>query len=160
MADLWYMVYRGPDGAPKTVKGTTESVRRNAQGGTIGAVSDILVCRTKHGAFKPLRDVPEFRDLAPPPDPPQPPPPSGRYVVAPDAAAAPLSGKFAVAPPDTPAAALKGDTTEVYTVTPVSLPPTDRVPAVEPLPWRRLLPWAIVAAVAAAAGAGVTLLVK
>jgi serine/threonine protein kinase len=61
--DLWYMVYRDRDGRPHTVKGSTESIRRNVAIGSLGEVSAILVSRTKTGQFQPLRDIPEFRDL-------------------------------------------------------------------------------------------------
>ncbi len=60
--DLWYMVFYDC-GFPKTVKGTTETVRRNVQAGALGDLSVILVSRTKAGPFSPLRSVPEFRDL-------------------------------------------------------------------------------------------------
>jgi hypothetical protein len=158
--DLWYMVYKAADGQVKTVKGTTEGVRRNVRDGQVGAAADIVVSRTKHGQFRPLQDVAEFRDLvtaATPP--PRPAPPSGRYVVAPDAAAAPLSGNFSVAPtaaqPPSPA---EQDTTAQYSITPITHPPAERVPAPDPSPVRKLLPWVLVAAAAAAAGAGVTAL--
>ena len=60
--DLWYMVFYDC-GFPKTVKGTTDTVRRNVQAGVLGDLSVILVSRTKAGPFSPLRSVPEFRDL-------------------------------------------------------------------------------------------------
>ena len=154
--DLWYMVYKAADGQAKTVKGTTDSIRRNALGGLIGPPADILVSRAKHGPFRPLREVAEFRDLAgDPPTPPRPvpaPPPSGRYVVAPEAAAS-LSGRFAVAPTEAMPAAYQASPT------PMSGTGGD-VTAAPPSAARGLLPWVAVAVVAAAAGAGVALLLK
>ena len=61
--DLWYMVYRDEAAKSRTVKGSTDSIRKNIQAGLLGDVSVILVGRTKHGQFQPLRAVPEFRDL-------------------------------------------------------------------------------------------------
>lgn len=61
--DLWYMVYRDELGETKTVKGSTESIRRNVVAGALGDVGSILVSRTKTGQFTPLRNAPEFRDL-------------------------------------------------------------------------------------------------
>lgn len=61
--DLWYMVYRDDAGASKTVKGTTDSIRRNLAAGTLGDPASIVVSRSKNGQFVPLRNVPEFRDL-------------------------------------------------------------------------------------------------
>ncbi len=60
--DLWYMVFYDC-GFPKTVKGTTDTVRRNVKAGVLGDLSIILVSRTKAGPFSPLRSVAEFRDL-------------------------------------------------------------------------------------------------
>lgn len=61
--DLWYMVYRDTDGVLHTVKGSTDSVRRNAASGALGDIGAILVSQVKTGPFVPLRTVPEFRDL-------------------------------------------------------------------------------------------------
>ena len=61
--DLWYMVYRDEQNQPRTVKGSTDSIRKNIQVGALGDISVILVSRTKNGQFQPLRTVPEFRDL-------------------------------------------------------------------------------------------------
>lgn len=170
--DLWYMVFKGTDGQMKTVKGTTESIRRNADGGLIGPLASVLVCRTKHGQFRPLREVAEFRDLVPAPDDtppptspaqqPRPQPPSGRYVVAPNAAAN-LSGSFAVAPTEAMPAAqvMAGDTTVAYTVTPITIPShIDRVPTTVKSPVWQYLPWVLLSILAAGLGAGVTLLLK
>ncbi len=152
--DLWYMVYKAADGQTKTVKGTMDSIRRNAQGGYAGAIAGILVSRTKHGQFRPLRDVTEFRDLAETPY--RPPPPSGRYVVAPDAAAS-LSGRHMAAPTEAqPLPAADQNTTMQYTVTPVTRPPGDRIPPAAP-PRRGPPAWLLVGA-GAAAGAAVTVL--
>ena len=60
--DLWYMVFYDC-GFPKTVKGNTDTVRRNIRAGVLGDLTVILVSRTKAGPFTPLRSVPEFRDL-------------------------------------------------------------------------------------------------
>jgi serine/threonine protein kinase len=62
--DLWYMVYRDPTGQTRTVKGATDSIRRNLATGALGDPAAILVSRTKGGQFQPLRSTPEFRDLA------------------------------------------------------------------------------------------------
>lgn len=61
--DLWYMVYRDERNQARTVKGSTDSIRKNVQAGMLGDVSVILVSRTKHGQFLPLKSTPEFRDL-------------------------------------------------------------------------------------------------
>ncbi len=61
--DLWYMVYRDEAGVLHTVKGSTESVRRNVASGALGDAAAILVSQAKTGPFVPLRTVPEFRDL-------------------------------------------------------------------------------------------------
>jgi hypothetical protein len=60
--DLWYMVFYDC-GFPKTVKGDTDTIRKNIRAGVLGDLSIILVSRTKAGPFSPLRTVPEFRDL-------------------------------------------------------------------------------------------------
>lgn len=60
--DLWYMVFYDC-GFPKTVKGSTDTIRRNVRAGVLGDHSVILVSRTKAGPFSPLWGVPEFRDL-------------------------------------------------------------------------------------------------
>lgn len=60
--DLWYMVFYDC-GFPKTVKGNTDTIRRNIKAGVLGDLTVILVSRTKAGPFSPIRAVPEFRDL-------------------------------------------------------------------------------------------------
>lgn len=86
-ADLWYMVYRDETGQSKTVKGTTDSIRRNLAAGTLGDPALIVVSRTKNGQFVPLRNAPEFRDLivASPSSAHLKAPPSGRMPVSPPA---------------------------------------------------------------------------
>lgn len=59
---VWYMVYYDA-GIARTVKGTTETIRRNVQADTLGDPNAVLVSRTKAGPFAPLRNTPEFRDL-------------------------------------------------------------------------------------------------
>ena len=61
--DLWYMVYRDDNDEVKTVKGATESIRRNLIAGALGRLDLIQVSRTKTGQFISLRSTPEFRDL-------------------------------------------------------------------------------------------------
>jgi serine/threonine protein kinase len=58
----WYMVYYA-DGVARTVKGTTATIRRNIQAGTLGDLSAVLVSRAKAGPFAPMKGVAEFRDL-------------------------------------------------------------------------------------------------
>lgn len=60
--DLWYLVFYDC-GFPKTVKGDTDTIRRNLKAGSLGDTTVILVSRTKAGPFSPVRSVPEFRDL-------------------------------------------------------------------------------------------------
>jgi hypothetical protein len=59
---LWYMVYHDA-GIPRTVKGTTDTIRKNITAGSLGDLTQVLVSRTKAGPFSALRNVPEFRDL-------------------------------------------------------------------------------------------------
>ena len=61
--DLWYMVYRDAANKMHTVKGATESIRKNLAAGALGDLATVLVSRTKAGQFQPLRTAPEFRDL-------------------------------------------------------------------------------------------------
>jgi eukaryotic-like serine/threonine-protein kinase len=61
--DLWYLAYKDADGKPRTVKGSTESIRKNFQDGNLGDSAGIMVSRLKAGPFNPLKGVPEFRDL-------------------------------------------------------------------------------------------------
>jgi hypothetical protein len=60
---LWYMVYKGPDGQPHTVKGLTSSIRDNLRRGALGDPGTIMVSKTKTGPFSPLKQTVEFRDL-------------------------------------------------------------------------------------------------
>ena len=50
-------------GIARSVKGTTETIRKNVQANTLGDPTTVLVSRTKAGPFAPLRNTPEFRDL-------------------------------------------------------------------------------------------------
>ena len=63
VADIWYLVYKMPDGQQKTVKGTTERIQENLKAGTLGDPNAIVVCRTKAGPFESVRAIPEFRVL-------------------------------------------------------------------------------------------------
>jgi hypothetical protein len=60
---IWYMVYYDGDSNPKTVKGTTDTIRANALAGTLGDLNTTLVSRSKAGPFAPFKKVAEFRDL-------------------------------------------------------------------------------------------------
>ena len=59
---VWYMVYYDA-GIARTVKGSTETIRKNVLANTLGDPATVLVSRTKAGPFAPLRNTPEFRDL-------------------------------------------------------------------------------------------------
>jgi eukaryotic-like serine/threonine-protein kinase len=61
--DLWYLVYRDSEGKPRTVKGSTDSIRKNYLDGSLGDQAGILVSRLKTGPFNLLKSIPEFRDL-------------------------------------------------------------------------------------------------
>lgn len=61
--DLWYMVYYDENGKARTVKGTTQSIRRNLAAGALGDVSVIVVSRVKQGPFLPINSQEEFADL-------------------------------------------------------------------------------------------------
>jgi serine/threonine protein kinase len=63
-SSLWYMVFY-EDGQPRTVKGSTDTIRKNIEIGNLGDLAVIAVSRTKSGPFQPLHHVQEFRDLAP-----------------------------------------------------------------------------------------------
>lgn len=90
--DMWYLVYKDENGTAHTVKGSMEGIRRSLKERLLGDASNIRACRSKTGPFEPLRQYPEFRDLAvslvqaepaatgktPPPAPSTAPPPSGK----------------------------------------------------------------------------------
>jgi len=169
--DLWYLVYKGADGEPNTVKGTTDSIRQNVKAGYLGDSGTILVCRTKTGQFVPLRSVPEFRDLVVAPAPvaatanssermPKPPSTGGiPGVTGP-------SGQPDQRPASDPAAQIQ---TDRHTVTPLAAAPVPATPPRRPAPapapgapksrtdW---LPWAVVGAAILAATAGAFFLAR
>jgi serine/threonine protein kinase len=62
-SDLWYLVYRDDEGATHTVKGTTTAIRRSLKDGVLGDAENVRASRVKSGAFEPLRNYAEFRDL-------------------------------------------------------------------------------------------------
>jgi serine/threonine protein kinase len=76
--DVWYLVYRDENSQPHTVKGSTEGIRKALRERLLGDPSGILVSRTKHGQFVPLRSTPEFRDLVVSPTPAPLPQPGAR----------------------------------------------------------------------------------
>ena len=61
--DVWYVTYRDSQGETHTVKGSTQAIRRSVKSGLLNDGSQVRACRTKTGAFEPLRTFPEFRDL-------------------------------------------------------------------------------------------------
>jgi serine/threonine protein kinase len=63
-SSLWYMVFY-EEGQPRTVKGSTDTIRKNIEVGNLGDLTAVAVSRTKTGPFMPLHNVPEFRDLLP-----------------------------------------------------------------------------------------------
>ncbi len=92
--DLWYLAYRDAEGKQRTVKGSTESVRKNFQEGTLGDQASIMVSRLKVGPFNQLRSIPEFRDL----------------VIQLPAAGVPVAGKAGPTPSTPTPNAAKGPT--------------------------------------------------
>ncbi|HVK17677.1 MAG TPA: serine/threonine-protein kinase [Fimbriiglobus sp.] len=158
--DLWYLVYRDAAGEPHTVKGTTDGVRRNVVAGSLGDSGSIVVSRTKTGHFSPLKSVPEFRDLVVPGT--TPPPAAGLTatprLTAADESPTPSSGASAQTVEDIteferPALDLPGrpEAPRQYAV---DTPP----PA--PVSWVTWLLLAATAAVVAAGGIGLALLLK
>jgi serine/threonine protein kinase len=181
-ADLWYLVYKGPNGEPLTVKGTTDSIRQNVKAGNLGDPAGVLVSRTKTGKFAPLRSTAEFRDLVvspaavtpaqaaqptnrvprPTPGPPAPPgarpaaaPPPSRPAVPddPPAPRRPLSDPAAEVPTDpTPVAALSTPADE--------MPAWARDEAEAPPSWKEAgrspawVPWVVIGLAVASAAAG------
>jgi serine/threonine protein kinase len=65
-SEWWYVQYADPDGRPHLVKGKVSAIRRSIKEGRLGDPQRVLLCRTKKGAYGPLRSYAEFRDLAPP----------------------------------------------------------------------------------------------
>jgi hypothetical protein len=59
----WYLQYTDEEGKPHLVKGRMSGIRRSVKEGRLGDVDKVLICRTKTGAYGPLRSYPEFRDL-------------------------------------------------------------------------------------------------
>jgi serine/threonine protein kinase len=59
----WYLQYTDEEGRPHLVKGRMSGIRRSVKEGRLGDVDKVLICRTKTGAYGPLRSHPEFRDL-------------------------------------------------------------------------------------------------
>jgi serine/threonine protein kinase len=59
----WYLQYADQQGKPHLVKGRISGIRRSLRDGRLGNPHKVLVCRTKAGAYGPLRSFPEFQDL-------------------------------------------------------------------------------------------------
>lgn len=62
--DRWYLVYTDGEGVTHTAKGSLQGIRRSLKDSRLGHASAIRVSRSKQGPFEPLRQFPEFRDLA------------------------------------------------------------------------------------------------
>jgi eukaryotic-like serine/threonine-protein kinase len=162
--DIWYLVYKTPEGKQQKVKGTTDSIRQNIRAKMLGDLTGIMVCRSKHGPFTPLRTVPEFRDL---------------IVNAQSMDTARASGKHVTPPPDTvknlatiPQAEAKkrpkadpqaNVATEVHDVRPKARSSQPRIPVrptkAKPKVMDKAV-WLVVGAVLAAAAAGIVWLTR
>ena len=59
---VWFLRYRGPDGAWRKVRYTTAQVLGRLRKGTVPA--GLEACREDQSDFRPLADFPEFRALA------------------------------------------------------------------------------------------------
>jgi serine/threonine-protein kinase len=59
---VWFLRYRGADGAWRKVRCTTQQVLRRLSEGTMPA--GVEACREDHDDFRPLANFPEFRALA------------------------------------------------------------------------------------------------
>ena len=146
--DLWYLVYQDETGRTHTVKGPTESVRKNLAAGRLGALAPVLVSRTKAGQFQPLRNVPEFRDL----------------VVSATPPTGPVTTRITLPLPPASARSAQAASTAADALGTVQHPIPDDLldPALDPAPFARpaarpfdWTPWAVlgVAVVAAVLGA-------
>lgn len=62
-SDLWYLRYRGKDGAWRKVRATTTQVVRRLRQGKVPA--GVEACREDDGTFRRLSQVPEFRSHIP-----------------------------------------------------------------------------------------------
>lgn len=57
-ADIWYVIFKGPNGAEQKVKGSTSAIEKQIARGRIGL--DATVCKNKAGKFESIRNVAEF----------------------------------------------------------------------------------------------------
>ena len=62
--EVWFLRYRGPDGAWRKVRCTTAQVLRRLREGKVPA--GLEACREDQSDFRPLADYPEFRGLVAP----------------------------------------------------------------------------------------------
>ncbi len=60
--ELWYLRYRGPDGAWRKARATTPQIIRGLRGGKLPP--GLEACREDEGDFKPLSQYSEFRKIA------------------------------------------------------------------------------------------------
>jgi serine/threonine protein kinase len=63
LPSYWYMTYADDQGESHLVKGTVKGIRRSLKEGLLGDAENIRVARSKDGAYEPLKQYPEFRDL-------------------------------------------------------------------------------------------------
>jgi hypothetical protein len=62
-SDLWFVVYEDESGLSQKVKGTTVSVRRSLQDGSLGDPTVVRLSPNTDGPFEALENYAEFRDL-------------------------------------------------------------------------------------------------
>jgi hypothetical protein len=83
----WHLAYTDESGARQSARGGTEDVRRLLRDGLLGDAGNVSAGREEGGPFRPLRELPEFRDLLiePAPLPTPCPAPQGRAAATPSA---------------------------------------------------------------------------
>jgi eukaryotic-like serine/threonine-protein kinase len=63
LANLWHLLYPGPEDTIHATRETTEGVRRALQDGSLGDADGLRLSRKPLGPFEPVRNFAEFRDL-------------------------------------------------------------------------------------------------
>lgn len=98
-----FMTYTDDDGESHTVRGTVKGIRRSFREGLLGDAENIRLARTEGGAYEPLRQYAEFRDLVVQPALMPTPSPAPKSVVAPKPKKQPTPVLPAPATPPPPA---------------------------------------------------------